>query len=164
MKNSTKVGLLFLLCGLLLVGYYCFEFGYKGTPGYIHKYSTLSCEEEARNYFEQNKESLYQLAELRKKIKPGQWYLYKFHNHEYDTPDIPKEFQPVLANLERDSKEKYKIMMYSDRVVISIGNGWRFHVFLYHGDVPFEAMTPEWDKKTKLEGGWELNAPYVLGG
>lgn len=69
-----------------------------------------------------------------------------------------------MSDLEGSSKENYEVLIYSDRVVILIGNGWRFHVFLYHGDVPFEAMTPEWDKKTELEGGWEINAPYVLGG
>lgn len=163
MKNVTKVGLLLLCGGLLLAGYCYFEFIYKGTPEYIHKHSTLAYEEEAKNYFEQNGESLYRLAELRTKIGPGQWYLYKFHDHEYDTPDIPKEFQSVLSNLERRSKENYEILMYSDKIVVFIGSGWRFQVILYHADVPYEALMPEWDKKTELGGGWEIHAPYVLG-
>lgn len=93
-ENCSKVISLFLCSGMMLVGFCCFEFIYKGTPRYIHKYSTLTYEEKAKNYFEQNAEKLHQLAELRTKIEAGQFFPIDFTIMNMIPLIFQKNFRP----------------------------------------------------------------------
>lgn len=152
------------ICFAILAGFivYYVVFIYMRTPEYIHCHVTPIYEEEAKEYFQENKEQFLQLSTLLKQMNTSENYYYShtFSALTSDTGETSREISNVLTKLEASTEKNYTVTIAHSNIQVLIKSGTNFDVFLYYGD--FYKYSENGHKKTELEGGWTIDAFYTV--
>ena len=167
---SRGKGLLALLLVLLLIPLvglvYLVDYTLHGrNPQYVLERETPPYEEEAKQFFYDNKSNLLKLAQLREQnYDIGSWsYYYLNSNYEYRGNNIPNEMLDILQEIEEATDAQYSVDFLPDMVRIRITSQTDFDVYLCSASYEW-GFGEEHSKRIELEDGWVIDTHHVLRG
>ena len=168
---SRGKGILALLLVLLLIPLvglvYLVDYTLHGrNPQYVLERVTPPYEEEAKQFFYDNKSNLLRLAQLVEETEDLDYCSYALNmDHQYDRGEIPDEMLAILQEIEEATTAQYGISLWTepDLVRIHIVLQTDFDVYLCSSNWEHGA-TEERSKRIELEDGWVIDTIYVLRG
>lgn len=160
MIRPKKRALWALICGLAIFIFgLCIWNEIWRSPNYVLTHLTPPYEQEAVEYFEENKPLLHRLVLAQGQVDRGEYFTYAFHYSQYNSQEIPAEAEGILRDLEMNTQADYT-MTFSDReIVIMIATGTHYDVRLCRA---YDYDGGEHQKTTPLEDRWEVRANYVI--
>ena len=154
-KKHKYIVILCFVGSLVLWLFYVMFLVYQ--PAYVHRFLTPTHIEAAEDFYYANKDSLHQLSQLQETVEGDTRYTYTFHEHNFNTPDIPEEFLDTLQELESNTNKIYSVTIDKYGVTVFVGSGTSYDVYLYHGENDFDYGET---KEALLEDGWRILAPF----
>lgn len=168
---SRGKGLLALLLVLLLIPLvglvYLVDYTLHGrNPQYVLEHVTPPYEEEAEQFFYDNKSNLLKLAQLVEETEDLDYCSYALNmDHQYDRGDIPDEILAILQEIEGATTAQYSVDLLPDMVRIHITSQTDFDVYLYSSSEKWDISIREGrSKRIELEDGWVIDTHHVLRG
>lgn len=127
-------------------------------PKWVLEHLSPPYEEEAEQFFYDNKGNLFlltQLSEQNDNIES--WSYYINSSHEYDSTNIPNEILDILQEIEEATVMQYCVHLDPHRIEIHITTQTNFEVSLC------SSSTERWteSKCIDLENGWVIDTHYI---
>lgn len=142
-----------LLCVILAV---CYPF-YINSMHYTLNVRVTPYEEEAKEFFAANQESLANLVALKERFPAPVFDTYCTPTHSYT---IPQEATTIISALGTD----YSFELSRHEIAILIASDTRFEIYLAHNDDNnyCYGLDPGLTNVTVLENGWKIHSAYII--
>ena len=138
----------------------------KNSPQYVLECESIPYQEEAIEFFNDNREHLLLLSNSKSSFAnlSSAYDYYVFQHSNLEELDIPDHLKETLFEMECSASKQYCVVLKPDRIEVEIHSGTHLIVILTDGDDMCYGMKDEWDIATDLGDGWSLHVAYIVRG
>ena len=160
------VGALFVGTLVALLIYSVRDAIIKRSPQYVLEQESIPYQEEAIEFFNENKDRLLLLSDSRSTFTDlaSGFNHYSFQYTDLDKLEISDDLKVALSEMEHSTSKQYDVGLLPDRVDVRIYSGTRLYVVLTDRYDMCYGMEEDWDIVTDLGDGWSLHVAYVVRG